>query len=144
MWGTRRRARTSWRAERWTEVEDNLASDDGDTLGAWEEGAWSRDRVRMEVGGGVILGMPGRASATVPHQVLAEDNQLLSDTSSRRRSRSQVGGWNLEAGTHGRHLGLKHKFGNHQHVDACKPIGTDEIMQAEGSERQLLGPALSK
>lgn len=95
-------------------------------------------------GGDVILGMPGRASATVPHQVLAEDNQLLSDTSSRRRSRSQVGGWNHEAGTHGRHLGLKHKFGNHQHVDACKPIGTDEIMQAEGSERQLLGPALSK
>ena len=34
---------------------------------------------------------------------------------------------------------MKHKFGNHQHADACKPRGTNEITQAEGSERQLLG-----
>lgn len=58
-------------------------------MGAWEEGVWLLPGAEMQIvpplrgetgwawqWGGVLLGIPGRASATVPHQLLAEDHQL--------------------------------------------------------------------
>lgn len=45
---------------------------------------------------------------------------------------SQVGGWSLEAETHGEHLGLRYKCGSQQHVDNIKYTGMDEIRKGEG------------